>query len=106
MIRRVYVWYAVNCPYCKEAELGALLANCSLPVGRKAIIMDYHSRDRRNIFLEQFKVKGGKFVPQALITADDVDKVGKRKERGFLHVISVNDFIHFKTLIKRLAGLW
>ena len=102
----VITYHAVNCPYCKEMELGAILANSALPLGRKIILMDYHSSERWNDFLDLKKIKGGRFVPQALIMKDDLNFLGKPIKKGIVQVISTFDFVHFKTLVKRLEGLW
>ena len=52
----VITYHAVNCPYCKEMELGAILANSALPLGRKIILMDYHSSERWNDLTGQTKI--------------------------------------------------
>lgn len=106
MMVTAVAYYAVNCPYCKEIEIGAILANSSLPVGKKIILMDYHSDDRINDFLELKKIRGGKFVPQFLVLKDDLNFLGKRIKRGVTVALSTFGEIHIKTFIKRLEGLW
>jgi hypothetical protein len=89
-----------NCRFCWEQEMGTILANSSLPVGKKIFSSDYHTFDGRTRHILRAKEV---FLPMTLSYEKTNEKFNSFKSKFI--VISVLDFYHTKTFLKELNNI-
>ena len=68
---RIVEYTIINCPYCFESDLATLLANASLPIGKRIPLIFFHSKDSRLSFLGKLPRKnGGYLLPSTMVKSD------------------------------------
>lgn len=55
------------CPFCAEMEIGAMLANCNLPIGEKIDFVDIHSGDSAINYLDETIPGDSYMLPKLII---------------------------------------
>ncbi len=86
-----------NCPFCNEAILGKWLANCSLPIGKKVVLLDRFSGDPRNKLLSRMSERyGGVYLLPTILLRD---------KKSSVLMISVLNWRHLKTFLKEYNNI-
>lgn len=86
-----------NCPFCGVAVLGKWLANCSLPIGEKIMLVDRFSSDPKLGILKAIKKEYGGIYPLPCFLILD--------KKGSSIILSVLDSSHLKAFFKCLKDI-
>jgi len=89
-----------NCKFCWEATMGRILANPSLPIGKRIIGLNFHLNDSR---ISNVREQKEVFLPMLMGYEKSGHLINKHEPR--FSVISVLDFTHMKTFLKEMYNI-